>query len=59
VAAAADMAYTYGVYALHPKEIDTVLYGTYVSIWKKQSDGAWKFVLEAGNEEIGIDSTQF
>ena len=59
VAAAADMAYTYGVYALHPKEIDTVLYGTYVSIWKKQSDGAWKFVLEAGNEEIGKDSTQF
>ncbi len=59
VAASADLAYTYGVYALHTKQADTVLYGTYVSIWKKQGDGRWKFVLDAGNEGIGIDSTQF
>jgi len=59
VAASADMAYTYGVYALHPKQVDTVLYGTYVNIWKKQGDGRWKFVLATGNEGIGIDSTQF
>ncbi len=55
VAAAADMAYTYGVYALHPKQVDTVIYGTYVSIWKKQGDGRWKFVLDSGNEGIGAD----
>ena len=57
VAAAADMAYTYGVYAVHPKAVDTVLYGTYVNIWKKQGDGRWKFVLDSGNEGIGTDST--
>ncbi len=55
VSRSADLGYTYGVYALHPKNIDTVLYGTYVSIWKRQSDGKWKFVLDTGNE--GIDST--
>jgi ketosteroid isomerase-like protein len=55
VSKSADLGYTYGVYALHPKSLDTVLYGTYVSIWKKQQDGKWKFVLDSGNE--GIDST--
>ncbi len=59
VAASADLAYSYGVYALHPTQADTVIYGTYVSIWKKQSDGRWKFVLDTGNNGIGIDSTQF
>lgn len=54
VSKSADLGYTYGVYALHPKYADTILYGTYVSIWKKQGDGKWKFVLDSGNE--GIDS---
>ncbi len=53
VAASADLGFTYGVYALHPANIDTVLYGTYVTIWKKQANGTWKFVLDSGNE--GID----
>ena len=55
VSKSADLGYTYGVYALQPSVIDTVIYGTYVSIWKKQEDGKWKFVLDSGNE--GIDST--
>ena len=56
VSQSGDLGYTYGVYALHPKNADTVFYGTYVSIWKKQGDGSWKFVLDSGNE--GIDSTE-
>jgi ketosteroid isomerase-like protein len=32
---------------------DTIIYGTYISIWKKQSDGNWKFVLDSGNEGVG------
>jgi ketosteroid isomerase-like protein len=55
VSASADLGYTYGIYALHPKNIDTILYGTYVTIWKKQHDGKWKFVLDSGND--GIDSS--
>lgn len=50
VAISGEMGYTFGTYELRPKTKDTVLSGTYVSIWKKQSDGKWKFVLESGNE---------
>jgi ketosteroid isomerase-like protein len=59
VARSGDLGYTYGVYALHPKNIDTILYGTYVSIWKKQGDGTWKFVLDSGNEGIDSSETEF
>ena len=53
VAESGEMGYTYGIYVLQPSIKDTLLYGTYVSIWKKQSDGNWKFVLDTGNEAIG------
>jgi ketosteroid isomerase-like protein len=53
VSKSADLGYTYGVYAVHPSASDTTLYGTYVSIWKKQADGKWKFLLDTGNEGIG------
>lgn len=51
IAASDDLGYTYGIYKLELK--DTVLRGTYVSVWKKQKDGKWKFVLDSGNEGIG------
>ncbi len=53
IAASGELGYTYGVYELKPKDGDTVLQGTYVNIWKKQSDGKWKFVLDSGNEGTG------
>jgi ketosteroid isomerase-like protein len=53
VARSADLGYTFGIWALQPKGQDTVLYGTYVSIWKKQQDGKWKYVLDAGNDGLG------
>lgn len=52
VAQSGDLGYTYGVYSLKPHNKDTVLYGTYVNVWKKQTDGRWKFVLQTGNEGI-------
>ena len=55
VAQSGDLGYTYGVYELHLKSKDTTIYGTYVSIWKKQKDGKWKFVLDTGNEGISND----
>jgi ketosteroid isomerase-like protein len=48
-----DLGYTYGVYKLTPTNVDTTIYGTYVNIWKKQTDSTWKLVLETGNEGIG------
>ncbi|MBK8610395.1 MAG: nuclear transport factor 2 family protein [Chitinophagaceae bacterium] len=53
VARSGELGYTYGVYALRPSTKDTVIYGTYVSIWKKEKDGTWRYVLDSGNEGIG------
>lgn len=54
VAKSGEMGYTYGIYALKPSARDTILYGNYVNIWKKQADGKWKVVLNSENE--GIDN---
>jgi len=48
--ASGDLGFTYGVYSI--VLADTTLAGTYVSIWKKQINGKWKFVLDTGNEGI-------
>lgn len=58
VARSGELGYTYGVYALKPSAIDTVIYGTYVSIWKKEKDGTWKFVLDSGNTGIGEEDPE-
>lgn len=51
VSASGDMGFTYGIYTLTTK--DTTAKGTYVSIWKKQPDGHWKFILDTGNTGLG------
>ena len=51
VAATGDLSFTYGVYTL--KQKDTTIQGTYVSVWKKQADGSWKYVLDTGNPGVG------
>ncbi|MFZ4522016.1 MAG: hypothetical protein ACOYNC_09930 [Bacteroidales bacterium] len=43
-----DMGYTFGNWELYLESADTTLYGNYVSVWKKQSDGTWKYILDAG-----------
>ncbi len=52
IAASGDLGYTYGIYSLKPRDADTVLYGSYVTIWKLQPNGKWKFVLQSGNEGV-------
>jgi ketosteroid isomerase-like protein len=52
LAKSGELGYTFGVYSLKPSSQDTVIYGTYVSIWKKQPDGSWKYVLDTGNEGV-------
>jgi ketosteroid isomerase-like protein len=52
VSIAGDMGYTYGVYDLSLKDSDgkdQLHRGTYVSIWKKDKFGKWKFTLDTGN----------
>jgi len=51
IAVSGELGYTYGVYTL--KTDAGIEKGTYVSIWKKDEKGEWKYVLDAGNEGIG------
>jgi ketosteroid isomerase-like protein len=54
VAASGDMAYTFGHYELQlPTTAGTRLVrtGTYVTIWRRQLDGGWKFVLDTGHAD--------
>ena len=53
VAKSGELGYTYGIYALMPTSKDTIIYGSYVSVWKKEASGKWKFVLDSGNEGLG------
>ncbi len=51
VATSGDMGFTFGYWRYPVKTAtgtDTLYYGNYVSIWKRQSDGAWKYVLDTG-----------
>jgi len=52
IAASGELGYTYGIYEMRDKE-NNVQRGTYVTIWKKQKDGKWKFVLDSGNQGLG------
>ena len=58
VAKSGELGYTYGIYALKPSNKDTLIYGTYVSIWKKEKSGKWKYVLDTGNQGIGEPRAQ-
>lgn len=51
IALSGEFGYTYGVYSF--KKDTTTEKGTYVSIWKKDSDGNWKYALDCGNKGTG------
>lgn len=51
IAVSGELGYTYGTYTL---KADTVVeQGTYISVWKKDTSGQWKYVLDSGNEGLG------
>jgi ketosteroid isomerase-like protein len=52
ISSSGDLGYTYGTYEFRSNDKDgkpLVSQGKYTSIWKKQSDGSWKVVLDMGN----------
>jgi ketosteroid isomerase-like protein len=51
VAKSGDMGYTYGTYIM--KDSASESHGTYVTVWRKDPDGKWKFVLDSGNPGVG------
>jgi ketosteroid isomerase-like protein len=50
IAKSGELGYTYGIYRFTKDTVSEK--GTYVSIWKKDAAGNWKFVLDSGNEGI-------
>jgi ketosteroid isomerase-like protein len=51
-----DLGYTYGIYTVQmdsPEGNVVTKEGTYVTIWKKDRNGKWKFVLDTGNQGLG------
>lgn len=51
-----DLGYTYGIYTVvmdSPEGNVVTKEGTYVTIWKKDQHGNWKFVLDTGNQGLG------
>jgi ketosteroid isomerase-like protein len=53
-----DLGYTYGIYTISRKdEYGNAIeaHGTYLSIWKKDKEGKWKFVVDTGNAGIGVE----
>jgi ketosteroid isomerase-like protein len=47
-----DLGYTYGIHTNTDKGSGEVSRGTYITIWQKQADGNWKFVLDTGTQGL-------
>ena len=51
IARSGDLGYTFGTYeftVLDSLGSPSISYGNYVTVWKKQEDGSWKYVLDGG-----------
>lgn len=50
ISRAGDLGYTTGPWEFRPKSMDEkpVGHGQYMTIWRKEQDGSWKFVLDMG-----------
>jgi ketosteroid isomerase-like protein len=54
IAKSGDLGWTTGSYEVTAKDKDgatVVRHGKYVTIWRKQANGAWKAVLDGGNPD--------
>lgn len=50
-----DMGYSFGDWRFVSKDsngVESVTLGNYLSVWKKQSDGTWKYVIDGGNTTV-------
>lgn len=53
VSKSGDLGYTYGIWELYQKsDPNNKRRGTYLTIWERQPDGKWKFVLDTGNQGL-------
>jgi len=47
-----DLGYTYGIHTSTNKLTGEITKGTYVTVWQRQTDGNWKFVLDTGTQGL-------
>ena len=52
IAASGELGYTYGLHKTVIRATGELSQGTYVTIWLKQPDGSWKFVLDTGTDGL-------
>lgn len=52
IAASGEIGYTYGYYKSRVKATGEEGAGIYITIWEKQPDGSWKFVLDTGTDGL-------
>jgi ketosteroid isomerase-like protein len=53
IAFSGELGYSYGIFTLTPKdESQKPEQGTYCTVWKKDANGNWKFVLDTGNDGL-------
>lgn len=47
-----ELGYTYGIWTNREKDSGEISRGTYITIWKKQRDDSWKFILDTGTSGL-------
>lgn len=48
------LGYTYGLYNLTVKSTGKTERGTYATVWEKQKDGSWKYILDTGTQGLPV-----
>jgi ketosteroid isomerase-like protein len=56
ISAGGDLGYTWGYYKSKVKATGEEGSGTYITIWQRQPDGTWKFVVDTGTEGLPAKS---
>jgi ketosteroid isomerase-like protein len=47
-----DLGYTFGIWTNTIKATGQISKGTYLTIWRRQTNGSWKFVLDSGTQGL-------
>ena len=55
IAESGEIGYTYGIHTTRDKASGDITKGTYVTIWRKQPGGKWKFILDTGTQGLPLD----
>lgn len=54
IAESGDLGYTYGFWTFTAS--NETSHGTYLTVWKKDSNGKWKYIADTGNEGLAIQA---